>query len=70
MFFVMLINAITDGKNMQVAKGLVPIAIGLTDLGLLIFAYSYNCGAPINPARDLAPRILTAIAGWGSLPFS
>jgi len=68
-FFLLLINAITDDRNMATPKGLVPIAIGVFDLGLCIFAYGYNCGAPINPARDLAPRVFTAMAGWGSDVF-
>lgn len=70
MFFLLLINAITDERNMNVPKGLIPIAIGLTDLGLVIFAYGYNCGGPINPARDFAPRALTAMAEWGRPTFS
>ncbi|RWS08020.1 water-specific aquaporin-like protein [Dinothrombium tinctorium] len=69
-FFLLLINAITDKKNMNCPKGLVPVAIGLCDLGLLVFAFGYNCGAPINPARDFAPRLLTLIAGWGPEVFS
>jgi glycerol uptake facilitator-like aquaporin len=50
--------------------GLVPIAIGVTDLGLMIFAFGYNCGAPINPARDFSPRLFSAMAGWGGDVFS
>ncbi|RWS12540.1 water-specific aquaporin-like protein [Dinothrombium tinctorium] len=69
-FFLLVINAITDEKNMACPKGLIPIAIGITDLGLLIFAFGYNCGAPINPARDFAPRVFTALAGWGNEVFT
>ncbi|KAI1283111.1 Aquaporin-9 [Halotydeus destructor] len=69
-FFLLLICAITDERNMQTPRGLIPIAIGICDLGLLIFAFGYNCGAPINPARDLAPRLFTSMAGWGSGVFS
>lgn len=68
-FFLLLIAAITDEKNMKVPTGLIPFAIGFTDLTLIIFAFGYNCGAPINPARDFAPRLLTSIAGWGSGVF-
>ena len=64
-FFLLLICAITDKRNMNTPKGLVPIAIGVTDLGLMIFAFGFNCGAPINPARDFAPRLFTSMAGWG-----
>lgn len=62
------ILAITDSENMMPNKGLVPIA-----LGSIVFAigtsFGYNCGYAINPARDLGPRIFTAIAGWGIEPF-
>ena len=52
------ILALTDERNMVPAKGLVPILVGLlvTAIGL---SYGYNCGYPINPARDLGPRLFT-----------
>nr|KAG5697347.1 hypothetical protein BaRGS_004073 [Batillaria attramentaria] len=63
------ILAITDKNNMRPDKGLLPIA-----LGSIVFAigtcWAFNCGYAINPARDLGPRIFTAIAGWGVEPFS
>ncbi|KAJ8304393.1 hypothetical protein KUTeg_017976 [Tegillarca granosa] len=52
--------AITDENNMKPTKGLIPISM----------TYGFNCGYAINPARDLAPRIFTAIAGWGDTPFN
>lgn len=30
----------------------------------------YNCGYPINPARDLAPRLFTLCVGYGKEVFS
>ena len=68
-FFLLMISAITDKKNMETPKGLIPIAIGVFDLGLMIFSFGYNCGAPINPARDFAPRLFSSMAGWGSEVF-
>jgi len=56
--------AITDKQNRQVAAQGVPLYLGLTILGLGV-AFGLNCGYPVNPARDLAPRILTAVTGWG-----
>lgn len=61
--------AITDERNMTPHKGLVPISIGLV-VFVIGMTYGLNCGYAINPARDLAPRIFTAIAGWGADPFS
>lgn len=69
-FFLLIISAVTDPKNMAVPKGLIPLAIGVTDLSVMIFAFGYNCGAPLNPARDFSPRVFTAMAGWGSAVFS
>lgn len=63
-----MVSAITDERNMQVPKALIPIAVGITILGLLT-AYESNCGAALNPARDLSPRIFSAMAGWGGKVF-
>uniref|UniRef100_UPI00398EC12B aquaporin-9b n=1 Tax=Pristiophorus japonicus TaxID=55135 RepID=UPI00398EC12B len=56
--------AILDSKNDSVPKGLEPVVIGLIIM-VIGFSMSYNCGGPINPARDLGPRLFTAVAGWG-----
>ncbi|XP_067873996.1 aquaporin-9b [Heterodontus francisci] len=58
------ILAILDSKNDCVPKGLEPVVIGLI-LMVISFAMGFNCGGPINPARDLGPRLFTAVAGWG-----
>ncbi|PVD19962.1 hypothetical protein C0Q70_20456 [Pomacea canaliculata] len=66
---MMCAMALSDGRqrgnkaaqlNPQVLTGLVVV---------LGFAFSLNCGCALNPARDLAPRFFTAIAGWGLEPF-
>jgi len=65
MFLLLLVMAISDERSkMKVPDGLFPGVVGLiiTSIGL---GLGLNCGYPINPARDLAPRIFTAIAGWG-----
>lgn len=63
------ICAIVDPKNMAVVKGHQPLLVGFA-VAACMYAFSYNCGNPLNPARDLAPRIFTAMAGWGVEVFS
>ena len=53
----------------QLDKQLVPVAVGLTVLGIGL-SLGHNCGYAINPARDLAPRLLTLLAGWGPGAFT
>jgi len=48
---------------------LTPFAIGIT-LTVLICLFAPCTQAGFNPARDLAPHAFSAIAGWGSVPFS
>ncbi|XP_063812775.1 aquaporin-3-like [Pseudophryne corroboree] len=61
---IICILAILDEANNAAPRGLQPFVIGLVVL-LVGLSMGFNCGYPINPARDLAPRIFTAIAGWG-----
>ncbi|XP_071167051.1 aquaporin-9-like isoform X1 [Mytilus edulis] len=61
--------AVTDDRNMETHKGLIPFSIGLIVV-VIGMTYHLNCGYAINPARDLGPRIFTAIAGWGVEVFS
>ncbi|XP_051896536.1 aquaporin-9-like [Pristis pectinata] len=58
------ILAILDSKNNRVPKGLEPVVIGLIIM-VISLSMGFNCGGPINPARDLGPRLFTAVAGWG-----
>ncbi|OMH80433.1 Aquaporin-9 [Zancudomyces culisetae] len=50
-------------------NGYAPIAVGLLvfTIGLCV---GTTTGYAINPARDFGPRVFTAIAGWGSEPFT
>ncbi|XP_076354758.1 aquaporin-9-like [Tachypleus tridentatus] len=69
-FLLMIaISAIIDDKNMNIAQGLQPLLIGLS-LTAIINCFGFNCQASLNPARDLSPRIFTAMAGWGIEVFS
>ena len=63
-----VIFGITDSRNSPAPNGLAPVIVGL--LVVLIGAtFGFNSGYAINPARDFAPRVFTAIAGWGGDVF-
>ncbi|KAM3877011.1 aquaporin-9b [Diretmus argenteus] len=66
---ILCILAITDGKNIGAPKGMEPLCIGLIIMAIGV-SMGLNCGYPINPARDLGPRVFTAVAGWGMEVFS
>lgn len=64
-----VIFGITDTRNSPAPPGLAPVVVGL--LVVLIGAsFGFNAGYAINPARDLGPRIFTAMAGWGGEVFT
>ncbi|KAK2156308.1 hypothetical protein NP493_1962g00006 [Ridgeia piscesae] len=65
---LMCVLSIFDPKNMNPSNGLIPIALGamFTTLGM---SFGVNFGYAVNPARDLAPRVFVAIAGWGTHVF-
>ncbi|XP_068954251.1 aquaporin-9 [Petaurus breviceps papuanus] len=66
---LIVVFAIFDEKNWRVPKGLEPIVIGLLIL-LLSSSLGLNSGCAMNPARDLSPRLFTALAGWGFEVFT
>ena len=47
----------------------VPILIGVV-LACLIYVIAPVTQAGFNPARDLGPRVVSSLAGWGSIPFT
>ena len=59
----------TSKSNTSGPGALTPIALGLA-LTVLICTFAPLTQAGFNPARDLAPRIFSSLAGWGSVPFS
>ncbi|XP_068934058.1 aquaporin-10 [Petaurus breviceps papuanus] len=63
------IFAIIDTKNKGVPAGLEPVAVALLVLAIGL-SMGANCGYPLNPARDLGPRLFTYVAGWGPEVFS
>jgi MIP family channel proteins len=65
---VLLVLALVDEKNLAPAANVQPILIGLVVV-VIGQAFGFNAGYAINPARDLGPRLFTAIGGWGSEVF-
>lgn len=63
---VVLIFALTEGCNIgRPDDSMVPLFIGLT-VTVLICLIAPLTQAGFNPARDLAPRLFSYIAGWKS----
>ncbi len=67
---VMVIFSVTEGCNLgRPGNALAPLFIGLT-ITILICVIGPLTDAGLNPARDLMPRIVGALAGWGSIAIS
>jgi len=64
-----IILAITDKRNQAVESNLAPFIIGLLVV-VIGMTMGGNAGYAINPARDLGPRLASAVTGWGFAPFS
>jgi MIP family channel proteins len=62
------IFALSDERNLAPKANLAPLLVGGTVLAIGM-TFGYNSGYAINPARDLGPRLFTAMAGWGSEVF-
>jgi MIP family channel proteins len=65
---LLLIFAISDAKNLAPDPKVAPVVVGLV-VTLIGMTFGYNAGYAINPARDLGPRLFTAVAGWGGEVF-
>lgn len=66
---VLLVLAIGDQKNFAAESRLQPILVGAAVV-LIGMSFGFNAGYAINPARDLGPRLFTAMAGWGGEVFT
>lgn len=66
---LLCVCAISDDKNMAPASNMGPLVVGSVVL-MVGMSFGSNCGYAINPARDLGPRLFTAVAGWGGAVFS
>jgi glycerol uptake facilitator-like aquaporin len=66
---VILVLAVSDKRNEQLSHASIAFLVGGTILAIGT-GFAYNCGYPINPARDLGPRLFTLIAGFGTETFT
>ena len=62
------VYALTDEKK-SAPPGLVPCLVGTT-VFTLAFLGGPVTGCGMNPARDLGPRLVTGVMGWGSANLS
>jgi glycerol uptake facilitator protein len=62
---ICVLFALTDERNQPPKANLAPFVVGLVVVAIGI-SFGANSGYAINPARDLGPRLLAGIAGWGS----
>lgn len=65
---LLVICCATDERNRGRPRLMAPAMIGLT-VTLLISLLGPLTMACFNPARDLAPRVFSSLAGWGAVPF-
>ena len=61
--------AVTDQRNTAPPAWLTGPLVGALVLAIGV-AFGFNAGYAINPARDLGPRVFTALAGWGPGVFT
>ncbi|KAM3874162.1 aquaporin-3-like [Diretmus argenteus] len=66
---IVCILAIVDPYNNPVPTGLEAFTVGFVVL-VIGLSMGFNSGYAVNPARDLGPRIFTALAGWGTEVFT
>ncbi|CAA7262912.1 unnamed protein product [Cyclocybe aegerita] len=64
-----VVLAMGDRRNMQPPSGLAPLVLFMLVLGIGA-SLGMQTGYAINPARDLGPRILTAMVGYGKQVFT
>jgi MIP family channel proteins len=61
--------AVTDQRNVAPPAWLTAPLVGALVVAIGV-AFGVNAGYAINPARDLGPRLFTAVAGWGPGVFT
>lgn len=66
---VLMIFALTEGCNVgRPDNALAPVFIGLTVTSIICLLAPLT-GAGLNPARDLSPRLVAWLMGWGNTAF-
>lgn len=65
---MLCILGLGEQRNTPAPVELIPAIVAVIVLGISM-SMSGNCGAAINPARDLGPRLFTLTAGWGTEVF-
>ncbi len=63
------ILAVTDQRNNAPPGWMTPVVVGGIVVAIGV-AFGFNAGYAINPARDLGPRLFTAVGGWGGGVFT
>ncbi|KAF8269546.1 aquaporin [Lactarius quietus] len=67
---LLVVFAVTDKRRSStVPAGLVPLIVFITILGIGT-ALGMQTGFALNPARDLGPRLMTAMVGYGRQVFN
>jgi MIP family channel proteins len=64
---LLVLFALADRRNAAPASG-GPVLVGAL-VAAIGMSFGFNSGYAINPARDLGPRLFTALAGWGGEVF-
>lgn len=67
--YIILILSIIDKKNYSFSPEGTALMAGVA-LFTICSSLSYNSGSPLNPARDLSPRILIGLVTWNGKVFS
>ncbi|CAG2100808.1 unnamed protein product [Medioppia subpectinata] len=52
-----------DETNVQIPKYLIPVFISMIICGVII-SFGFNCGAALNPARDVSARLFLLLMGY------
>jgi glycerol uptake facilitator protein len=65
-FLACFVFALTEPRNSQAPRFMVPLFIGLT-VAVIISIVAPLTQAGLNPARDFGPRLVSYLLGWGSI---